>query len=362
MIRDSNSRERLGSLLFYAIVILVAYLAYLVFSPFIAPLAWAAVLVIVTYPLYEQVERRMKPTWAAVACTVALLVVLIVPMIFVMIAFVKQGVGAAQALQFKLQTGNWGRAEILWERLETHFPKLGSENLGSSLQNYGEQVAGYVAVKMGSILKHTATFFFDLFVMTLAMFYLYHDGHVYAERFREVLPFTAKNRNRIVGRGRDVIFASVTSSLVTALAHGLFGAILFLLLGVKAAVFWGVMMGFFSFIPILGSTVVWVPISVSFMATGHVTRGLVLLGLCALEVAVVDNVLRPMLINERSSLSGLVTFISVIGGIEAFGLLGVILGPIVATMVEILLELYAPPKNGNDKPLERVKETSAVLE
>jgi predicted PurR-regulated permease PerM len=299
---------------------------------------------------------------ASLTCTIAVLVVLIVPMIFVMIAFVKQRVGAAQALQFKLQTENLGRAEVWWDRLEVHFPKLGSDDLATTLQNYGEQAAAYVAIKMGTILKRTATCFFDLFVMTLAMFYLYRDGHIYVERFREVLPFTTKNRNRIVGKGRAVIFASVTSSLVTALAHGFFGTILFLLLGVKAAVFWGVTMGFFSFIPILGSTVVWVPISVSLMVTGPVARGLALLALCAAEVLIVDTVLRPLLINEGSSLSGLVTFIAVIGGIEAFGLLGVILGPIVATMVEILLEVYSPSRNGNGAAPEPVKETSAMLE
>ena len=113
------------------------------------------------------------------------------------------------------------------------------------------------------------------------MFYLYRDGAAMVERLRELLPFEAAHRNQMIGDARNLIFASVTSSLVAAAAHGLLGGVAFGLTGIKTPIFWGVMMGFFSFIPLVGSSLIWVPVSVSLMVGGHVTRGILLDALSA---------------------------------------------------------------------------------
>ncbi len=344
MTKESISQERLGALLFYGIVLLLAYLTFLIVSPFLAPLAWAAVLVVLTYPVYERLVPRIGPTAAAVATTAGVLLVIMLPLIFVMIAFIRQGLQAVQNFELKFESGHFTAAAHLWDRLQARFPTLGSDDLTTSLQTYGEKAASFVAAKMGTVLQHTAIFLFHLFVTMLVMFYLYRDGESLMVRFREILPFAGHNRDRMLVDARNMIFASVTSSLLAAAAHGVLGALAFAIAGVSAPIFWGVMMGFFSLIPVVGGALIWVPLAASLMIGGHWIRGLVVLVLCGVIVALVDNVLRPWLISGRTEIGGLLVFLGVLGGIGAFGLLGLVLGPVVLAMVTILLEVYAPPK------------------
>jgi predicted PurR-regulated permease PerM len=123
------------------------------------------------------------------------------------------------------------------------------------------------------------------------------------------------------------------------------------------------MMGFCSFIPVVGSALVWVPAAISLAIGGHLGRGIFLAIFCILIVGMVDNVMRPWLISGRAQLGGLLVFISVLGGISVFGLLGVVLGPIIVATTASLLDLYAPPgSDGNNVAKPGGKREKAVLE
>jgi len=313
------------------------------------PLAWAAVLVVVSYPLYEWVAREWGPTRAAILCTVAVTLILIVPVLFVMVAFVRQGVSAVQEIGFQVAIGHYTRLNDFWSQLQKRFPDAGLDDLSGSLEHYGELAAGFVAARLGTILKNTAVFFFHLGVTILAMFYFYRDGDLMVSRLRELLPFELDHRDRMIGESQSLIFASVTSSLAAAMAHALLGGLAFALAGIKAPIFWGVMMGFFSFVPLVGSALIWVPVAISLMVGGQLGRGILLVFICAVIVGAVDNILRPWLISGRAEMGGLMVFIGVLGGIAAFGLLGVVLGPIVVAMLASLLEVYAPHAHAGNK-------------
>ena len=174
------------------------------------------------------------------------------------------------------------------------------------------------------------------------MFYLYRDGQSFMARIREVLPFESLHSERMINEARDLIFASVVSSLVAAAAHGILGGFAFGLAGITAPVFWGVMMGFFSLVPLVGSALIWVPAAISLIANGHLTAGILVAVFCSIVVGLVDNLLRPWVISGRAEMGGLVVFISVLGGISVFGLLGVVVGPIIVATGASLLDLYAP--------------------
>ncbi|MGB7308893.1 MAG: AI-2E family transporter [Candidatus Acidiferrales bacterium] len=363
MSAETTLQKRLGGFLFYGLALLLAYFIYLMFGPFFVPLAWAAVLVVVSYPVYEWLAQRIHPTTASLVCTAGVTIILIVPCVFVMISFVRQGVEAVQSIQFSIATGQHPWLSHAWGRLQDHFPELGNGDIISSLHQYTGEAAGFMAARLGTILKNTALFFFHLFVTILAMFYLYRDGNTMVDRLRQVLPLETEHGDRILGDARELIFASVTSSLAAAAVHALLGGFAFAVSGIKAPLFWGVMMGFFSFVPLIGSAMIWVPAALSLMVGGHLGRGIFLIVFCAVIVGVVDNILRPWLISGRAELGGLIVFIAVLGGIEVFGLLGVVLGPIIVATVAVLLELYAPSEvRGNPRPKRRGKGHAAVLE
>ncbi len=363
MSAETTLQKRVGGLLFYGLVILLAYFVYLIFAPFLVPLAWAAVLVVVSYPAYEWLKRRMHPTTAALVSTLGVTLILIVPSVLVMIAFVRQGVEAVQSIQFSIAAGHFTWLANAWAHLHNRFPSIGSDDVTTALHRYTEQAAEFVAARLGTILRNTAVFFFHLFVTVLVMFYLYRDGDAMIERLRQILPFDSGPGDRMLGDARELIFASVTSSLASAVVHALLGGFAFAVTGIKAPLFWGVMMGFCSFIPVVGSAIVWVPAAVSLMVGGHLGRGIFLAIFCILIVGLVDNVMRPWLISGRAQLGGLLVFISVLGGISVFGLLGVVLGPIIVATTASLLDLYAPPgPDGNNLAKPGGKRRKAVLE
>ena len=363
MAAEASSQKRLGNALFYGIVVLLAYLVYLVFQPFLVALAWAAVLVVVSYPVYDQLAHRWGPTGAALATTAGVTLILIVPILFVMAAFVRQAVDAVQSVQLGVAAGHYSWIGNFWTHLQERYPNVIPSDLTAILHQYAERAAAYVGARLGTVLRHTAEFLFHLSVTILAMFYLYRDGDSIVVRLRELLPFEEEHRERMVDETHELIFASVISTLAAAAAHGILGGAAFAIVGIHAPVFWGVMMAFFSLVPVVGSALIWVPIAVSLMVGGHLGRGIFLVIVCALIVGLVDNLIRPWLISGRAEMGGLVVFISVLGGIAVFGMLGVVLGPIVVAMAASLLDLYVPSAPaGNQIPKPRAKKKTAVLQ
>jgi predicted PurR-regulated permease PerM len=360
---DTTTRQRLGTMLFYGIVIALAYLTFLVVEPFLVALAWASVLVVIGYPVYERLEPRWGGTRAALATTAGVTLVLIVPALAVMYAFVQQGIAAVHSLQIGVANGHFDWVNRFWIDLQHRFPEIGSDNLGDTLRGYAEVVARYAAARMGTILGHLVTFFLHLGVTILAMFYLFRDGDTVLERLRKVLPFEPEYSERMLHEARELIFASVVSSAAGAVADGALGGIAFAATGISAPFFWGVMMAFFSLIPVVGTALIWVPAALSLMLGGHVTAGILLIVFCIVILTCVDNLLRPWLISGRVEMGGLVVFISVLGGVEAFGMLGIVLGPIIVATLASLLDLYSPEtRGGNKRSKARGKQLDGVLE
>ena len=363
MTTDQSTQKKLGSVLFYGIIVALAYLVYLVFEPFLVALCWAAVIVVVSYPAYAWLARRWGRTAASAASTLGVTLILIIPVLLVMVAFIREGVDAVRSVQEQVATGHFAWVNGVWTRIQAHLPSATPSDLSAVLRQGVDKSVGYVAMQLGALLRHTAVFLFHLGVTILAMFYLFRDGASIVERFREVLPFEESHRSRMLREARDLIFASVTSSLVAAGAFGILGGLAFAATGLSSPIFWGVMMGFFSLVPIGGSALIWIPAAVSLALEGHVWHGILLAVICTVIVAVVDNLLRPWLISGRAEMGGLVVFISVLGGISVFGLLGVVLGPIVVAAAASLLDLYVPsPQLGNSISKANGRKAGTVVE
>ncbi|HUO33796.1 MAG TPA: AI-2E family transporter [Candidatus Acidoferrum sp.] len=339
---ETSAQKRVGTVLFYAIVAILAYLSFLIFRPFLDAIVWAAVLVVVSSPVNDWLAKKYGRTLAATAATAGVMLLLILPTLFIMSAFIQQGIEAGRSIQAGIANGKFNWVNHIWADLQARFPNAVPTDLATALDKYAEQVAGFLAGQLGTILKNSASFLFHLCVTLLVMFYLYRDGDKVMARLREVLPFEDAHRERMIRDARDLIVASVTSSLVAAAIHGVFGGIAFAATGLSSPIFWGVMIAFCSFIPVVGTALIWVPATVALFLEGHHIGAIVVVAICGVLVNVLENVVRPWVISGRAEMSGLLVFISVLGGIAVFGLLGVVLGPTIVALAASMLELYAP--------------------
>ena len=128
-------------------------------------------------------------------------------------------------------------------------------------------------------------------------------------------------------------------------------AVGFWIVGVRAPVVWGTVMAFMSLVPVVGASIVWAPVALWFLLTGDITRGLVLIGIGGGLVGMADNILRPLLLSGRSSMNGLVTFVALLGGMSAFGLIGLVFGPVVVAIGAALLNAYIRPVPATQEPV-----------
>ena len=332
---------RLTTVVTYGVLLLLIYLVFRISEPFLSALAWAAILVIFFYPMHQRLTKRLSSARASVVSTLAVTVLLIAPAIFLATMFVRQAVSISRGVQHSIIEQHAPAIAAAWSWIAHHVPGMDpNANIFETLEQGIEKQAGFLAERLGTILKNIASFIFDLFVMIFAMFYFFRDGGKVLGAVRSILPFDAQHRDAMITEAGELITASVATSLLVAAIQGALGGLGFAFVGLPAPVFWGVAMAFFSLVPVVGSGLIFVPASLWLGFTGHWGRALLLVTICAGISTVVDNVLRPLLLGGRAELSGLVVFISVVGGINVFGMLGLVLGPTLVATAAGVLNVY----------------------
>ncbi|HEV3219041.1 MAG TPA: AI-2E family transporter [Candidatus Acidoferrales bacterium] len=339
--RSEASRERLNTILLYASVLLLGYLVYLIFLPFLVPIGWAGILAVVLHPWHQRLTRRMGETRAAILSTSGVTLLLIVPTLALATLFVREAVQAALGIQHSFARGEMPWASNAWAWLVSHSPGGSGRDLSSLLDQAGERIGTEATAMLSTVLTHTALFFFDLFITIFALFYFFRDGEGLLGAIRGGLPFEEEHAEKIIKGAERLIRATVTTSLVVAAIQGILCGIGFAVVGIGAAVFWGVGMAFCSLLPVIGSALIWLPATVWLLATGHWGKAIVLVAICAGLTTGVDSLLRPLLLSGQTRMNALMVFVSLLGGVAVFGPIGLVLGPILVAMAVGVVKAYA---------------------
>jgi predicted PurR-regulated permease PerM len=355
----ARERERVTTLFFYGVVALLGYFFLRILSPFFAPLGWAAVLAIFVHPWYSKLVPRYGNAGAAVLSTLVVTALIVGPGLVILATFVQESRAALSTLDRDAITGQLASLDRAWDRIRVLIPGAQSVELSSLIENVVSRTGGFFAARVGEFLADVLVLLFQLFVTLFALFFFLRDAVPIMRIVRSLLPFEDLRRERMIRQTRDLVYASIAAGVMIASLQGLAGGLIFALLGLGAPVVWGVMMGFFALLPFVGTWVVWVPAAIWLMATGQLVDGIVLTVLGATVVASIDNVLRPAILSGRTEMSGLLMFISLLGGVSVFGLLGIVLGPLVTAAVISLFDAYTDPAEiistvrSNDTPKER---------
>src|SRR6266566_5280030 len=302
---NAATSDRLTTLLSYGILLLLIYLVFRIYEPFLAALGWAAILVIFFYPMQRWLVRRFSASQAAIFSTLA-----------VTTLFVREAVSISRGMQHSIVVEHAPIVAKSWVWIAQRVPGLDpNANVLQMLEQGVEKQAGFLAERLGTVLRNIAEFIFDLFVMIFAMFYFFRDADQIIRGVRSILPFDPEHRETMITQAQNLISASVITSLIIAAIQGTLGGLGFAIVKLPTPLFWGVAMAFFSLVPVVGSGLIFVPASLWLGFTGQWGRAIVLLVICAGVSTIVDNVLRPLLLGGRTELSGLVIFISVVGGV-----------------------------------------------
>jgi predicted PurR-regulated permease PerM len=322
---------------------LALYLCWLMMRPFISVLAWAVVLVIVFYPVHQRLQTRLRrPGLSALLSCVLVVLLAVLPLTVLTVAVAEELSAAVPNLPSQIsnimnpQTSVLGRVSE-WIQGRFGIDTLRSEQfMADQLQRASQFLLGLSLSLVGNIASGIVKAFFVVFTM----YYLFRDGDRIVSKMPAALPLQRQQSEAIIARTREVVSASVYGIVVIASLQGLLGGLAFWILGVPSPLLWAVLMTFVCMIPVLGSFLVWLPLSIYLFVNGHWTKATFLVLWGALVISTIDNFLRPKWMKNQTRLHELLVFFSVLGGISIFGLLGIVLGPVVLAITLGLLQTF----------------------
>lgn len=338
---DQLARQRSTTLLFYGCVLLLGYLLYQLFEPFLRPLAWAAIFAAFFYSRHKQLETRFGRTAAASMSTAAVALIIVVPFVLIVMAFIEEATQTIGSIDLAAGSSRGlERVQRAWNWLQRQRFGRDIPDLEAVLKMGASRIAGVVGEGAGLLARSVVYVIVNVIIMLFALFFFFRDGDKIMSRLRRVLPFDPSFREGRIRETAELIKASISSGLLVALVQGAVGGVTFAMLGLGAPVFWGVTMAFFSLLP-LGAWIVWLPVASWLLLTGDIARGIALMAIGAAGISLIDNFLRPMLLAGRTQMNGLLVFISLLGGIGAFGLIGLVLGPVIMATAISFVDAYA---------------------
>ena len=202
------------------------------------------------------------------------------------------------------------------------------------------------AAALSAATRATAVFVFHFVILLYTMFFFLTDGPRLLDGVLAYLPLTRADQQRMLDRFVSVTRATLKGTILIGAAQGLLGGLAFWAAGIDGAIFWGTVMTVLSIIPGIGAALVWVPGAIVLVTSGEVLRGIALAAFCALVVGSIDNLLRPLLVGRDTQMHELLIFFSTLGGLMMFGVMGFIVGPILAALFVTVWELFAPAYQG----------------
>jgi predicted PurR-regulated permease PerM len=342
--RTGTYVDQIAAVLGWAGLAVLLYLAYLVVQPFLIPLGWAAVFAIVVYPMHRVLALRWGASWSAVCSTVTIALVLIAPSMLVGTIVAGEAADVAGSIQRAVAAGRLAWVERWWTEMTSLVPGAQQLNLAALAGDAARRGAGFIVGQSGLILRDLALFTFNLVIALFGTFFLLRDSASITRAVRRLLPMHEASREALINRTVELVSVGVVAALAVAAVQGLLAGIAFWAVGIEAPVFWGVVTALFCLLP-FGAWIVWLPASVMLGVNGELTRGLILAAAGLFVVSGADNVLRPALMSGRAHMHGLVILVGLLGGVAAFGALGLVLGPVIVATALALITAYVetPP-------------------
>jgi predicted PurR-regulated permease PerM len=331
---------------FFAAFLFLLYQLYAVFSGFLAPIIWAAILAMLFFPLHVAVRRWMggRETLAALALTLLVTAVIVLPTVSLSSVITREAASLYQRLSEYVSSGGFN-ADV--ERLRAS--RLG--RLVTRLEGYEidwaaaarssvDAASAVVVAQVTSAAKNVAVFVLDFTIMLFTLFFLFRDGERMYRGLRELIPMDPSHKDAIFSVLYQTLSAVTQGMVATALAQGVLTWVALWGLGLPYTAFLGVLAGFLSLIPFVGAAGVWIPCTIYLAATGDFVRAVILLVYGSLVISMVDNVLRPLLIGNQTRLPTLFLFFGILGGVQVYGVLGLFLGPVLLAIVVAFIRIY----------------------
>jgi len=349
------SRENLFAAFFFVAFVFLLYQFYRILSFFLGPLGWAALLALVFQPAHQGLRGllRQRESLSAFVVTTAVILIVIVPTISLTTVLARQSVELYQEVKAFVGSGHLDewirqvRQSSLGRLWQGFTPMLENWNLDlpTLALRTSNAVSGFLVAQAPQAAANVVRFVTNLFFTTIALFFFFRDGERMVGAVRELIPMEPEHKEVVLARLYEALSAVVQGSLVTALVQGILAGAAYWALSVPFALLLGCATAFLSLLP-FGAPVVWLSVVVYLGATASYVRAVILLVWSAVIVSSADNVLRPLIIGGRTHIPTVFLFFGILGGLQAYGFLGVFLGPALIAILVAFVRIYREEYGG----------------
>ncbi len=334
-------KEKLSKSFLITLVVLVLVACYLIFKPYIPEILIAAVLASIFYGLYERLVKFLKGkrNIAAGIMCFFLVLVIIIPIVNLIIYSGQQSV---QAYQSTIQFLGENKLENVLE--DSYFAQLNvfgfdAASIEQFVTDTLKRSSNWLVDGATALITETTKFIFSLFMIILTMFFFFVDGKNMLKKLMYLSPLKNKHDLEIFRKFRSVSYTIFVTTFVTAAVQGVIGAIGFIIIGLPAF-FAGILMGFLSLLPYIGSAFIYVPVGLYLLFIGEVWKGVFLLAWGSIVIGNADNILRGYMIKGKAQINPIFIIFSILGGITMFGFWGVIIGPLIISIAVTIIHIY----------------------
>jgi predicted PurR-regulated permease PerM len=348
---EEVNHTRIYAVIFFLLAVLgIGFVCYRVLSPFLAAIAWAIVLAVAFEKPWSILERRLPRhrSLAAALLTLAVAVGVLVPVGLLVGMLTNQIVVATRKITTTLSAENvrsfsdFVALPKVARALDDVRIRAGisPEDFQKQAATVVDRVTAVVTKLSGMLLLGAFDAMLTVLLVIFLLFFLFRDGQKMAEAAVDLLPIDSDGRNHMSRSLQSMLTAIFRGSLLCALVQGLLGAIGWWIAGLPSPVVAGVAMAIVSLLPVGGTALVWLPGAIWAWSADRQTAAIFLFlwGLVVTSV-LVDTLLRPMLVRGADELSTLIVFLGVFGGMAAFGLLGIFIGPVALAIAVALLDV-----------------------
>lgn len=343
---------RIFQLFFPAMVIFSLYLAYLLASPFIHAIIMGIVFAVLSWPIQKKMLKITKGRWRRIPATaltmLIIMICIILPFIFFMIRLVPQALlslGSLSEWLTSFDISAFTNSQIvhnLFNFIKEHVPFIDpkADDISSALLAATREASQFLLKGATTVVSNALNFALHFALLLLVMFFVLLDGEAMMSRFMYLFPLKEIQKDTIFDRLRAVARAVLVGGVLVAVLQGLVGGIGMAIVGMPA-LFCGALIALASFVPVFGTGLIWGPVAVWLFINGMTWQGIFVLVWCGILVSAIDSVMRPIFMSNQAGLSTFFLFMSILGGLKTFGMLGVFYGPLVLGFVVVMLSLYA---------------------
>ncbi len=350
-----DNGEYYSRIFFMIVFALLVVASFWVLSPLIYMLIGAVLLAYIFFPIYKRLLKFTKNKNVSASIILILLILIaVIPSIYIGNTLAKEGMQIYLLTKQKIASGKFIDVDCA-ENDKSLACKINSKT-SSILSN--PQYKYYVENALGKItnfiIEKTTEFiialpqlFLGLFIMLFTIFFLLKDHEIFINKIKELTPLKKSHKESIFKEFANLAHATVYGQFVVGLVQGIVATICYFIFNVHSPLVWGLLTTIVAMIPFLGTPLVWVPISLNMIISGNIIggTGLFLVGL--LIISAIDNFLKPKIIGDRTKLHPVFVLAGIVGGIMTMGVIGVIIGPLVISLLISFIEIYHEEEKKN---------------